>query len=185
MALITKTDLENRLGRTLTATESSAFTIINDSAQALVERILNTEVESVSPSTRYYDGGVQYLEIDPCTDLTAVCYVDDDQNVIDTISSSEYTLDPNIRAVKTMIRYRVGRFPRGFNNIAVTAKFSIYDDADTLAIVKNALLDILTQTIENKENITSESIEGYSVSYGELKETSSIKALNTISQGII
>lgn len=185
MALITKSQVESRLGRSLSTDEANSFDIINQTVQAYVERMLGSKVESVSATTRYYDGGVVNLEIDPCTAITSVKYVDDSQATESTLLSTDYTAEPINRTLKTMLRGRYSRFNRGFNNVAVTAKFSIYDDADSLVIVKNAILDTLTEIIDGKENISSESIEGYSVSFDKLEQSVAMQALQTIRQGII
>lgn len=165
MALVSSTDLEARIGRSLTAGEQSAFTLLNASLQSQVEKIIGSKLESVSPSTRYYDGGVQHLRIDPCTSITAVKYVDDDTLVEYTFLDSDVTKEPVNKTLKTMLRNRDGKFNLGMNNVSVTAKFSIYDDTDTLNIVKSAMLDALAGEIENNDNIKSESIEGYSVTF--------------------
>lgn len=185
MALITQTEVESRLGRQLTTDEANSFAIINLSAQTYVERMLGSSVESVSPTTRYYDGGMQYLEIDPGTEITNVEYVDESSQTESTVLSTDFTAEPINRTLKTLIRGRYGRFDWGINNVAVTAKFSIYDDAQTLSIVKNALLDMLVQIIDGKEIVSSESIEGYSVSFNNMTPTIATKALATIRQGII
>lgn len=163
MALITQSDLEARLGRALSAEEVSAFTLINAANQAFVEKLIGSSVESASATSRYYDGGVQHLTIDPCTSLTAVNIVDDDQIVTDTVDTTDYTSEPINRTLKFWLRYRGGKLPTGINNIKVTAKFSIYDDTDTLNIVKNAMLEALVSEVDNSDNIIRESIEGYSV----------------------
>ena len=185
MALVSQSDLEKRLGRQLTTDEAQSFAVINNTIQQYVERKIGSSVESVSPSTRYYDGGVQNLEIDPCTELTTVAYVDDEFNVESTLLASDFTKEPVNRTVKTMIRRNYARFNYGMNNVAVTAKFSIYDDAGTRDIVKNAILDMLTSVIDNKEGVKSESIEGYSVNFETMQKTTAMKALDTIIQGII
>jgi hypothetical protein len=166
MALISQADLEARLQRTLTAEEASAFTSVNSALQAYVEKIIGSDVESVSLSTRYYDGGCQHLKIDPCTDISSVKQVDDDDAVIYTYVTSDYVPEPKNGTVKTMLRHRNSNgYMNGINNIAVNAKFSINADAKTLSIVKDALLDALVSEIQNSGNILKESIEGYSVEY--------------------
>lgn len=177
MALISQSELEAKLGRSLTTDETSAFTLINSANQSYVEKWIGSSLESTTESTRYYDGGLQHLSIDPCTDITAVKLVDDDQSVIETIDSDYYTQEPINRTLKTMIRYRYGKLYCGINNIGVTAKFSIFADTDTLNIVKNALLNALASEIDNSGNITRESIEGYSV---ELAKPETKSALDSI-----
>ena len=177
MALISQSEVEARLGRSLTAEEASSFTSINNALQAYVERMIGSSVESVAASTRYYDGGVQHLRIDPCTAITAVKYVDDDSLVEYTWDSSDYTAEPINRTLKTMIRNRDGKFNRGINNVSVTAKFSIYDDASTLYIVRDALISSLVNEIGNNNNVKRESIEGYSIEYA---NTETIDALSKL-----
>lgn len=170
MALITQSDLEARLGRTLTTAESNAFPLINLANQKYLEKYIGSSLEDVEPSTRYYDGGMQHLGIDPATDITAINVVDDDSIVTDTIDTTDYTVEPTSKTIKTQIRFRSRYFPRGINNVRVTAKFSIYDDSDLLAIVKNALLEALYAEFKNSSNeFHKESIEGYSVEYARVE----------------
>jgi hypothetical protein len=163
MALIVQADLEARLGRTLSNDETTDFVLINAANQVYVERMIGSSLETASEATRYYDGGVQYLSINPCTDITAVKLVDEDQAVVETVDTSDYTKEPINKTLKTMVRCRYGRFYRGINNMAVTAKYSIAGDTDTVNIVKSAMLDALASEIDNSETIIKESIEGYSV----------------------
>lgn len=177
MALVSQSDVEARLQRSLTSEEQSAFSAINSAVQAYVEKLIGSSVESESESSRYYDGGLQHLRIDPCTSVSSVKYVDEDQTVTDTFDTSDYTLEPVNRTVKTMIRYRWAKMQYGMNVIKVTAKFSIYDDEDTRAIVKNAIIEFLISEINNASNIKRESLEGYSIEYA---STESMSALSPI-----
>lgn len=164
MALISQTEIEQRLGRPLTADEVDSFNTINQAMQFEVERMIGSDIEPVQPATRYYDGGVQHLAIDPCTDITAIKYVDDDENVVETLDTTDYTLEPRKYTMKTMVRHR-NKFYTGINNVAITAKFSINGDAKVLEIVRNALINALVAEIQNIGNIKRENIEGYSVEY--------------------
>ena len=177
MALIEQSDLETRLGRLLTTDEASDFLIINAANQSYVEKLIGSSLETASETTRYYDGGVQHLKIDPCTNLTSIQLVDVDQSVIETIDSDYYTSEPINKTLKTMIRYRYGKFYCGINNISVTAKFSIAGDVDTINIVKNAMIEALVSEIDNSSEIIKESIEGYSV---ELAQTATKNSLDSI-----
>lgn len=179
MALINQSDLEAKLGRTLTADESNAFTVINAAGQAYVERLIGSSVESANLSYRYYDGGVQHLTIDPCTDLAAVDLVDDDLASTYTYDSSDFQAEPVNRTLKTYLRHRVG-FGTGINNIRVQAKFSIYADTDTLNIVKNALISYLASELQNNSNIRRESIEGYSIEYATSESMAAFSQLKYI-----
>ena len=64
-----------------------------------------------------------------------------------------------------MLRLRDDRFWRSMNNIQVTAKFSIYEASDVLAVVREAMIDALASELTSTVNIKRESIEGYSVEY--------------------
>jgi hypothetical protein len=184
MALITKVDLEARLGRDLTSEESTAFTIINAAVQSSVEKMIGSSIESVSASTRLYDGGVQHLSIDPCTSITAVKYVDDDTDVEYTFDSSDYTAEPVNRTLKTMLRNRAGKFGTGMNNVQVTAKFSIYEDTATLSVVKDALLNFLLSEVQDTSNIKKESIEGYSIEYASTESQAALAPIKYLFPGV-
>jgi len=185
MASISQSDLEARLGRSLTGEEVTAFTIINDANQAWVEKQIGSEVESVSATDRYYDGGVQHLSIAPCTGFVSLKTVDDDLTVIETVDTTDYQVEPTSKTIKTMIRYRPGKFPRGINNLVVNAKFSIFDDTDTLNIVKNALLEALLAEFKGTENIKRKSIEGYSVEFATTEVKDALSPIKTLFPNII
>ena len=177
MALITQSDIEARLGRSLTAEETTTFTIVNSALQSKVEQMIGSDVESVSETTRYYDGGVQHLPINPCTNITSVKLVDDDQVATDTYDTTDYTTEPINKTLKTMLRHRSGAFSIGINNIAIAAKFSIYGDTDTLNIVKDAMINALVSEVNNSDNIKRESIEGYSIEYATTETKNSLASI--------
>lgn len=185
MALVTQSDVEKRLERALTSDEASAFTLINAANQAYIEEMIGSSVESAEEATRYYDGGVQHLKIDPCTSITAVKLVDEDQSVIETIDTSDYVKEPINQTLKTMIRYRYGKIYSGIANIGVTAKFSIFDDATILSIVKNALIEAVVSEVDNSDNIVKESIEGYSVEFAKTATKNSLDAVKYLFPEII
>lgn len=185
MALVAQSDVEARLDRALTASEISDFNIINPANQAYVEKMIGSSVETATEATRYYDGGVQHLKIDPCTAITAVKLVDEDQVVIETIDSSDYSKEPINRTLKTMIRYRFGKLYTGINNIGVTAKFSIYDDTAILSVVKNALIEAIISEVDNSDNILKESIEGYSVEFAKTSTKNSLDSVKYLFPEII
>lgn len=184
MALISQSDVENRIGRSLTAEEAAAFSIINEANQKYVEKMIGSAVESVTPSTRYYDGDVVNLEIDPCTDISSIQYVDDDDSVLATLDTDEYIAEPRNRTLKYWLRSRLGEFWDGQRNVAVTAKFSIYGDADTLAVVKDALITALEAEIGNTTNITRESIEGYTVEFAQSQTKNALDKLKYLFPGV-
>ena len=184
MALIAQSDLEARIGRALTAEEASSFTVINAALQAYVEKLIGSSVEAANASSRYYDGGVQHLSVDPCTDISRIDLVDDDYNAVYEYDTSDYTTDPVNQTLKTMLRHRSGCWVTGINNIKVTAKFSTYGDTSTTNIIKDALLDALASEIQNSNNIQKESIEGYSVEYASTEAKSALNKIRYLFPGI-
>lgn len=184
MALISQSDFQARLGRNLSADELSAFGVINAANQAYVEAMIGSSVESAVETTRYYDGGVQHLAIDPCTDISAIKLVDDDGDVTYTYEARDFTKEPVNKTLKTMLRHRAGRFSRGINNIGVTAKFSIYGDTAVLNTVKDALLNALIAEMDNGKDIKRESIEGYSVEFASTETRSTLDKLRFLFPGV-
>jgi hypothetical protein len=185
MSLISQTELEQRLGRTLTTDEASAFTLINSANQSYVEKMIGSKLEAVNETTRYYDGGVRFLKIDPCTDISALNYVDEDYTLIETIDESDYIEEPLNSTLKTQITSRYGKLYSGFKNFGVTAKFSIAGDTDIVNVVKSAMLDALESEIDNSEAIIKESIEGYSVEKAQTQTKNSLDKIKFIFPGII
>lgn len=177
MALINQSDLEARLKRPLTAEEISSFTIINAGLQSYVESVIGSAVEPVSATSRYFDGGVQHLTINPCTDITGVYLVDDDFVVTDTYDTTDYTTEPINKTLKRYLRHRSGRFVTGINNIKVTAKFSINADTDVLNQVKDAMISALVSEISSTDNIKRESLEGYSIEYASTEAKNALSKL--------
>lgn len=184
MALLSQAEVEARLQRSLSAKEATLFVAAQAAAQAAIEQKLNVSVESTTATSRYYDGGVQHLSIDLCTDITSVEYVDDDDNSTLTLDTSDYTLEPRNKTLKSMLRHRV-KTATGINNVKVTAKFSTYGDTEATTIVKNAMLDMVVETLVNTGNVKKESLEGYSVEYRDFKDTPNIIALNNLVRSIL
>jgi len=185
MALINSTDLEARLGRSLSTEESTAFTTLNSANQSYVEKMIGSKLETVSETTRYYDGGVRFLKIDPCTDISTLTYVDEDYTLVETIDESDYIEEPLNNTLKTQITSRYGKLYSGFKNFGVTAKFSIAGDTDVVNVVKSAMLDALESEIDNSESILKESIEGYSVEKAQTQTKNSLDKIKFIFPEII
>lgn len=185
MALISQSDLEARLQRNLTSEEQSSFSVMNSALQTHVERMIGSSVETASETSKYYDGGVEHLDINPCTSISAVKEVDDDFNDIQDFQSDEFIKEPYNRTVKTYLRYRGGRFPLGERNIRVDAKFSIAEETEIRDVVKDAILDALAAEISNNDNIRSETIEGYKVEYASEQTKNSLARINYLFPDIL
>ena len=185
MALISQSDLETRLGRSLTSEETSAFDGINNALQAEIERRIGSSLESVSLSTRYYDGGIQNLAIDPCTSISSVKYVNDSDVEESTVDTTDYIAEPRNRTLKRWLRTRYTRFQRAYNNVAVNAKFSIWEDTAMRAEIKNLMLESLVSEYNDNEDVIKESIEGYSVEYASAQTKANLNKISSLFPEII
>lgn len=165
-----------QLKRELTDSENSLLGLIIPAVSSYIDLKLGTSFSQVEASTRYYTGGDCLVDIDPCTDPTAVNLIDDYGTASDTYDASNYIFEPANATVKTYIRKRWGKFPKGLNRIGVTAKFSQYGpDAEGNAVIPHdiqlAATIIAAGLLSNGpvdadgNGIKSENIEGHSISY--------------------
>lgn len=155
--------IELYLKRELSLDELGTFDLLVSAVDAYIDDLIGGSFGNVSESTRYYDGGSRILDIDTCTEVTAVTTVDSEEAVNDTYDTDiDYEARPRNSDFKNYLEKRNGRFPSGVANIAVTAKFaeglSVPDDIKYLATYLAG--SMLTSSYTG--NLKSESIEGYS-----------------------
>lgn len=171
MAYTSQTLIEQYLQRSLTASEVSFLSTLIPAVKLYIDQKLNTTFDSVSATTRVYEGGVQHLDIDPASNITAVASLNDDGTTSYTYTvNDEYTLSPANSTIKTEIIARGFKFPFGDNRIAVTASFSEYDGAvpqDIQMVATRLCAGIINQGKVDSSggNVSSESLEGHSISY--------------------
>lgn len=172
MAYTDTTQVSNFLQRALTSYETAELPNLIAAVKKWLDTYLSSTFDVVSSSTRYYDGGVRNLSIDPCTEITEVKSVSDDgsSSYIYTLST-EYIAEPQNQTVKNELRKRISPFPHGIARVAVTAKFSEYDGAvpSDIQIVATRLVAALINSGKQADisgtGIKSESLEGHSVTY--------------------
>lgn len=161
----TQADVEAYLKRVLSTSESQSFSLMLAAVQTYIDNETGNSFGDVSATTRYYNGGSEIIDIDPCTNVTAVKLVDSDLALVYTYTEhEEFELYPLNQTYKTYIRNRYDKFPLGLSRIAVTAKFSggeVPDDIKFVATVMTASL--ITEGMNGK--LASESIEGYSKTF--------------------
>lgn len=166
-----QTIIEKYLQRSLTSDEETFLTTLLPAIRLWLDRALASHFLEVSESTRYYDGGGETVDIDPCTSITAVKSVDNEHDTTsDYTNLTDYVAEPQNQTVKNELVRRSGaRFPSGNGRIAVTAKFSEYTDKvpeDIQLAATRIAADVLQ---EGKTvavgNVQSESLEGHSISY--------------------
>jgi len=165
-------NIENLLSRDLTDAEVALLPIILDSIDAFINDELGGAYGSVSESTKYYDGGTKYLDIDSCKDITSIKSVASDESEI-----YDYDLDedlesrPRNETIKNWIESRIGAFPSGVANIEVTAKFTLGDDvpSDIEYLATYMASKYFGEAVTGE--LKKESIEGYSREWKEYKMT--------------
>lgn len=166
MGYITQAELESYLKRPLTPSEEVSFPILLASAQLTINNYTDTNFNDAQSTSRYFDGGVKEILIDPCNTVTEVALTDDDGSITNVYSENEYILEPVNESVKTSLVKRFGRFCNGIANVKVTAKFSSYIDK-VPEDIKLATMILCSNSMQNPQNFKSESIEGYSYTMAE------------------
>ncbi|OQA03768.1 MAG: hypothetical protein BWY69_00248 [Planctomycetes bacterium ADurb.Bin401] len=164
---ITEAEIENYLKRDLTAEESEIFETIESAAREQIDNYCDTNWdENTEEESRYYDGGNQEINIDPCKSISAVAYVDEEFETDDLWESDDYVAEPINKTIKTSIRVRAGKSCRGIGNIKVTALFTSYD-TQVPPGVKLACLKLCSSIFENPLGLKSENIEGYGYAFAD------------------
>ena len=170
MAYTNTTLIEKYLQRTLTSDEQTFLTTLIPAIQMWLDRALASHFDSVEETTRYYDGGGETVDIDPCTAITAVKSVDNDHDTNNTYTTlTDYVAEPQNQTVKTELVKRYGCFPSGNGRIAIAAKFSEYNEGvpqDIQVATTRIAADVLQAGKTSAVgNVQSESLEGHSVTY--------------------
>lgn len=162
--------IEGILGRSLTSSEESVLSLLLTLADNFINDQLGGSFGTVAESTRYYDGGQRILDIDAVNTITkvALVYTDETDNY-EYDTDEELEARPRNETTKTYLHSRIGKFPRGVANIAVTGKFtlgaSVPDDIKYLA---GYLIAKIFQNTKSG-NVKKESIEGYSREFADYK----------------
>lgn len=173
MAYTTQTMIENYLQRTLTANEVAWLAILIPAIKIWLDRKLNSTFDATTPTTRYYDGGGRFLDIDPATTITAVQALNSDGSTsyeYDLTVTPDVLYEPRGDTVKREIRKRNGHFPSGIQNIAVTATFTEFDGGvpqDIQLAATTLAAEVLNQgkMASSGGNVKSESLEGHTIHY--------------------
>lgn len=173
MAYTNQTLITNYLQRNLNANEIAFLTVLLPAIKKWIDRKTSSTFDSASETTRYFDGGGRTVDIDPCTDITAVKAYNNDGTVADTYTDGEdYIAEPVNETVKRELVRRSGRFPKGNKRVGVTAKFSehgeagaVPDDIQTVATILAAETLNQGKIASSGGNVASESLEGHSINY--------------------
>lgn len=175
MAYTNQTLITNYLQRTLTANEIAFLVILIPAIKQWIDRKTSSTFDSAVATTRYFDveGRGRSIDIDPCTDITAVGLYDVDGNLEQTYTTlTDYVAEPVNETVKRELVKRNSTWATGYRRIAVTAKFSEYgesgavpDDIQTVATILAAETLNQGKIASSGGNVSSESLEGHSINY--------------------
>lgn len=169
------------LKRTLTSQEVATLSVIVPGIEKWIDKKLGTTFVKVDPTTRIYDGGGSSLDIDPCTEVTAVTSLNVDGTVAYPYNAIEYVLEPLNETVKTEVRLRYRNYKFGYAQVQVTAKFSEWNGGvpqDIQTATTKIAADILNLGLQNAGLVEEEMLEGHKVKYRSPNETIDSVAFN-------
>lgn len=190
MAYTTAAQISDYLQRALTTDETDWLAILIPAIQIWIDLKTNSTFDIAVESSRYYDGGLSAIQIEPATAITEVTTVQEDSTLTeDTPALTEnvdFILEPYNQTVKNEIVKRHGYWPSGKKNLKVTAKFSEYDGgvpSDIAVIATRIAAGIINagKVDSSGGNVASESLEGHSITY----DTSQTAIENITSQDAI
>jgi len=169
---ITKTDVENRLNRTLTDEEA---TIVEDlmipAIQKYVENYTGRYFEAQSSADYWYLGKDKYyLEIDEFLTVSSIKAYDSDGDLQDTLDTSDYELFPYNTDYKNLVHSLEGHFADYKYKVTGELGYSTTAPYD----IKLVCLELVSGLVDRKSGITKESIEGYSYELGNLVENNPV-----------
>lgn len=190
MAYTTAAQISDYLQRALTTDETDWLAILIPAIQIWIDLKTNSTFDIAVESSRFYDGGLSAIQIEPATEITEVTTVQEDSTLTeDTPALTEnvdFILEPYNQTVKNEIVKRHGYWPSGKKNLKVTAKFSEYDGgvpSDIAVIATRIAAGIINagKVDSSGGNVASESLEGHSITY----DTSQTAIENITSQDAI
>lgn len=168
MAYTNEDNIEFFLKRQLSADEQNLLDILLATIDAWIDDQTGSTFAS-TVGTKYYDGGERIIEIDPCTTITAIAYVDTDNSVIETYDpDTDYKLRPINEDTKKWIEFLFCA-PEGIANIAVTASFGLGEVPDDIVYLATFMAGQMFSSTFTRQ-LKSESIEGYSRTFAEISE---------------
>ncbi len=177
MAYTDQAKIEDFLQRTLTQDEVDLLVVLLPSIKTWIDDYTSSTFDTAVETTRRYDGGGLSIDIDPAQDITEVALVNrDGTESYSYTDGEEYIKEPINATIKNEIRRHITRWPRGAANMAVTAKFTEYDFANSkvpddivtaatriaAGIIKASSYD---DSANAAGNIKKESLEGHTVEY--------------------
>ena len=169
--------VEAFIKRALTGDELTLLPLVGAAAENEIDSVLDSSFGDVSESTRYFDGGSRILNTGPVRNITAVSIVDAQETVTSTYTLNEdFEARPRNETIKTYLQKRLGCFPAGLGNIAVTGKFTYSPDDEIPDDIKYVATYMTAKYFQRgtTSDLKSESIEGYSRVFKEYSQTDEV-----------
>ncbi|WP_438979905.1 hypothetical protein [Polynucleobacter sp.] len=178
MGYTTKKNIENYLKRELSSTEDGNIELLILATDQAIDAYCGRTFSKNDDEevTRYYDGsGTNDLIIDDFMSITSVELVDIDENNIKTFETDEYVTYPLNSETITRVHGYGTWFPRGHKNVRIIGVpgYSI----DVPEAIQLAATMMISSYITNPQNLTKESIEGYSREFGPSAITNDVSSL--------
>lgn len=169
MSYTNENTIEAYLNRQLTSSEQLALPDLLAFIDKKIDVLQGGSYGVLSPSTRYYDGGHASIPIDACRSITAVNTVNSDNTVgRQYVLGEEVLLRPVNQTVKRWIDRRNTRFAPGKASIAITATYNLGEIPPSEVVFLATYMVSRLFDIKAQQGLKSETIEGYSRTYGEI-----------------
>lgn len=167
MSYTTEDLVEDFIGRDLEASEVTLLEVVLIPAvKQFIDRYTSTTFDLAEPSTRYYDAECgNIIDIDPCSSVTEVAFVDQELDTVETLDTDTFSLYPLNDEIKTYIKLRF-RASAGIAKVKVTGIFSSAIGevpADIMLVATHICGGILNS--RTNQGVKSETIEGHSITY--------------------
>ena len=159
--------IEAYLKRPLSDYEVTTLETAISAVMKFVDTFTGRTFNADTDVTRYYDGtGKRELFIEDWATIDSISYVDDDLDVtLLLVEGEDYVLYPLNTAYKNSVLLRGGRWTIGSKNIKIVGDLGQAAIPNPISIVATVLV---SRILQNPQNFTKRSIEGYAEEYGKL-----------------
>lgn len=163
MPYTTQALIESYRGTKLTTDEARYIKVLIEAVGKWIEgQTGRIWTPSPANTARYFDGGEEYIFLDPVIDIDSVEYLNADgsTNTLYDATVPDYLAYPLNDHTKTSLKRIGGRWPRGSGRIKVTGKWGERDGIPQ--DIQHAATVLATDWLNREDKLQSESIEGYS-----------------------
>lgn len=170
MAYTTQETVEAQLKRDLTSAEEILFPMLQVLVDKSIDIKLGGTYNASGEVVRYYDGGRQIIPIGAVRNYASGAtapkvYLVSSAGDLNEYDASNYVFGPLNSEVKTYLELRHGEWACGERNIAIRGEFSYGEDVPGDIEYLSSYLIARFFTVPIEGELSSQSIEGYSVSW--------------------